>query len=196
MHSLRTACKQSDSERSTSAKIPMAPGHPLPQVPTCKFRAAVIFYKHGSVKWMEPCKIANTYHEEVDNDISNRNGAQSARMAGDGTGANVDGGDELGGDRLGALVVPAATELGEDGVALVAERVEGTDDVRVGPLRDDFGDGPGEGHDTSGEDSEDGGEAHGEERRVTKRRGWRRLPLAESDWDVDERLDQSVVQVL
>ena len=44
MHNLSTACKQRDSDKSTSAKMPIAPGQPLPQVFRCKLRAAVIFY--------------------------------------------------------------------------------------------------------------------------------------------------------
>jgi len=81
----------------------------------------------------------------------------------DSAGARINGSSELDGDILRALVVPAVGELGEDAVALVAERVEGLGDIAVGPLRDDFGDGAGERHDTSSEDSEDGGETHGEE---------------------------------
>ena len=84
-------------------------------------------------------------------------------MTVDGPGANVDGGNDLGGDILRALVVPAGGKLGEDRVALLAEDVESLGDVAVGPLRGDLGDGASEGHDTSGEDSEDGGETHCEE---------------------------------
>jgi len=195
MHNLSTACKQTDSERSMAAKIPIAPGHPLPQVFTCKLRAATIFYNPGSVKCVDPSKLANTYHDEIDDDISNRKVGQTARMVVDGRGTNVDGSDDLGRDRLGALVVSAGSVLGEDGVALVAESVEGTHDVVVGPLRDDFGDGAGEGDDTSSEDSEDGGETHGDEACDEAKR-LEKATLAESDWDVDEKLDQSMVQVL
>ena len=112
--------------------------------------------------------------------MSDRKVGHTTRMIADGAGTNVDGSDKLGRDILGALVVPAATELGEDGVALVAERVEGTDDVVVGPLRDNFGDGAGEGHNTSSEDSEDGGETHGEEACDEARR-LEKATLAESD---------------
>ena len=101
-------------------------------------------------------------------------------MTADGGGTHVDGSDDLSGNLLGALVVPAGSELGEDGVALVAERVEGTDDVVVGPLRDDFGDGAGEGHDTSGEDGEDSGETHGEEA-CDEAKGAEKATLAEND---------------
>ena len=121
------------------------------------------FLQPRSVKSMEPSKLANTYRDDRDDDISNPEVGQTSRMTVDSGGADVDGGNDLGCDLLGALVVPASSELGEDGVTLVAERVEGTDDVVVGPLRDDFGDSTGEGNDTSGEDSEDGGETHGEE---------------------------------
>ena len=84
-------------------------------------------------------------------------------MTADSPGTNVDGSDDLGGDILRALIVPTAGELGDDGIALVAEGVECLGDAAVRPLRDDFGDGTGEGHDTSSEDSEDSGETHGEE---------------------------------
>ena len=129
---------------------------------------------------MEPSKFADTYHDEVDDDISNRKVGQTTGMAVEGGGTNVDGGDKLGGDRLGALVVSTRSVLGQDGVALVAERVEGTDNVVVGPLRDDFGDGAGEGHDTSGEDSEDSGETHGEET-CDEAKGAEKATLAEND---------------
>ena len=45
MHNLSTAFKQSESDRSMAAKMPIAPGHPLPQVFTCTLRATTIFYK-------------------------------------------------------------------------------------------------------------------------------------------------------
>ena len=144
---------------------------------------------------MKSSNFFNTYHDEVDDNIRNRKVGQTTRMAVEGGGANIDGGDKLGGDRLGALVVSTRSVLGQDAVALVAERVEGPDDIVVGPLRDNFGDGAGEGHDTSGEDSEDGGETHGEEACDEAKR-LEKATLAESDWGVDERLDQSMVQVL
>ena len=50
MHNLNTAFKQSESDRSMAAKIPIAPGHPLPQVFTCTLRATTIFYKARSVE--------------------------------------------------------------------------------------------------------------------------------------------------
>jgi len=194
MHTFRTACKQSESERSMAAKMLIAPGHPLPQVLTCKLSAAAIFYKSRSVECMETGELADTYRDDRDDDISNPKVGQTARMAVDGRGADVDGRNDLGSDLLGALVVPAGSELGEDRVALVAERVEGSDDVVVRPLRDDFWDGPGEGNDTSGENSEDGGETHGEDVRDEAKRP-EKATLAESDW-VDEKFDQSAAQVL
>ena len=138
------------------------------------------FLQTESVRWVGPSKPVKTYHDEVDDDISNRKVGQTARMTGDGPSTNVDGSDKLSRDILRALVTAAATELGEDGIALVAERVECTDDVVVGPLRDNFGDGASEGHDTSGEDSEDSGETHGEEVCDEARR-LEKATLAESD---------------
>ena len=49
MHNLSTAFKQSESDRSMAAKMLIAPGHPLPQVFTCKLRATAIFYQAGSI---------------------------------------------------------------------------------------------------------------------------------------------------
>ena len=115
------------------------------------------------VSEVEPWKLSSTYGDDFDDDISNRKVGETAGVVVDGVGTDVDGSNNLGGDLLSALVVPAAAERGEDAVALVAEGVEGVRDVAVGPLRNDFGDGAGEGHDTSSEDSEDGGETHGEE---------------------------------
>jgi len=129
---------------------------------------------------MEPSELANTYRNNLDDDVSNHNVAQTSRMTADGSGANVDGSDKLGGNLPSALVVSASTELGEDGIAFIAERFEGANDVVVGPLRDDFGDGPSKGHDTSGEDSEDGGETHGEEGYDEAKR-LEKATLAESD---------------
>ena len=131
MHDLSAIFKQSDSDRSMLAKIPIAPGHPLPQVFTCKVRAATIFSNRRSVKRIGPSKLANAYHDEVNDDTSNHMVGQTARMVADDRGTNVDGSDDLGRDLLGALVIPAGSELGQDRVALAAQRVEGVDDVVV-----------------------------------------------------------------
>jgi len=48
-HNFSTAFKQSESDKSMAAKMLIAPGHPLPQVLTCKLRATMIFYEVGSV---------------------------------------------------------------------------------------------------------------------------------------------------
>lgn len=104
--------------------------------------------------------------------------------------AIVDDGSDLEDKLLGAIIVPAVTDLGNDSVALVAEGGEGVLDVGVGlivgwgcgliggrggGLIGSWGvglivswDGSGEGHSTGSDNSEDGREAH------CKRR-WRRL---------------------
>ena len=120
-------------------------------------------FLRGRVSQPEPSELANTYRDHFDDDIGNSKVGQAARVIVDGSGARVDGSGQLDGDIIRALVVPAAAELGEDAVAMAVESVEGIRDVAVRPLRDDLGDGAGEGHDTSGEDSEDGGETHCEE---------------------------------
>ena len=198
MHTLSTAFKQSESERSMAAKIPIAPGHPLPQVLTCRLRATTIFWGGRRVSQVELWKLANTYRDDFDDDISNRKVSETTGMVADGVGADVDGSDNLGGDLLGALVVPAAAERGDDAVAVVVEGIEGVHDVAVRPLRNDLGDGTGEGHDTSGEDGEDGGETHGEEAGDEERRAkrLRRLLWLRATEGVDETLNQRVVQVL
>ena len=110
-----------------------------------------------------PWVLANTYGDNVGHDVSKRGCAETARKTANGGGTNVDGSNELNDDCIGALVIIAVVELGNNSVALVAEVGEGVLDVRNPPLRDNVGDGAGEDHGTGSEDSEDGRETHDEE---------------------------------
>lgn len=110
-----------------------------------------------------PWVLADTYGGNVGDNASKHSGTETARETAKGSGTNIDGSNELNNNCIGALVVIAVVELGDDSVALAAEDVEGVLDVRDGPLRDDLGDGAGEGHSTGSEDREDSRETHDEE---------------------------------
>lgn len=103
----------------------------------------------------------STYSYDVDNGSNDRGDdnestAKSAKRAG----ANVDGGDHLDENGVGAGVVVATVESRQDGFALIIEGVESIDSVGGASFRDDFGDGTGEGHGASGEDHESNDETH------------------------------------
>jgi hypothetical protein len=120
-------------------------------------------FLEGCVSEMEPRKLVDTYDDNVSDNVSEREGRKSASETTKGGGTNIDCSNELDDNSVSARVVIAATKLGNNSVALVAEVGEGVLDVGRGPLRDDFGDSAGEGHSTGGEDSKDGGETHDEE---------------------------------
>ena len=65
-------------------------------------------------------KFVATYSDNASNDLSEIRGVNAGETANVAF-ASVDGGIELGDDVTGALVVGAAVELWNDGVALVAE---------------------------------------------------------------------------
>ena len=111
----------------------------------------------------DPRVPADTYGDNVANGSSDWRGSGTASNTTKCVGMIVDGSNELNDNRVGALVVIAAIELGNDSVALAAEVGEGLLNVRSGPLRDDFGDSDGECHGTGRKDSEDGRETHDEE---------------------------------
>jgi hypothetical protein len=120
-------------------------------------------FLEGKVSEADPLKLLNTYGDDLDSRLSNHEGAKTDVNATNSGGALVDSDNELADNETRARIVVAAIEPGEDGVALSAKEAEGVRHVGGGPLLDDFGDGTGEGHSTSSEDGEDGGEAHDEE---------------------------------
>jgi len=112
----------------------------------------------------ETLEIRQTYGDNVDNDGSERGGTdKNTSKTVEDVGTNVDGSNEFNDDCLGARVIVAVVELGDDGIALVAKVAERIPYVRNGPFRDDLGDSAGEGHSAGSEDSEDGRETHDEE---------------------------------
>ena len=111
--------------------------------------------------WLQEHSI--TYGDNVGDDASDGSSSNPASATSKGGFAIVDCGNQLDDNTGGAIVVVAVVELGNDGVALAVEGVEGVLDVDIGPLRDDLGDSSSKGHSTSSKDSEDGRETHYEE---------------------------------
>lgn len=105
---------------------------------------------------------ATTYSDNPNDNLNEFSGRIPPSTAPKGGCTNVDCGNQLDDNGGGAVVGGAGAELGNESVALVVEGVEGIYDVAGGPLLDDLGDSPGEGHCTGGEDSEDSRETHGE----------------------------------
>ena len=104
-----------------------------------------------------------TYSDNVSDDTSDSSGSNPASAASKGGFAIVDRGNQLDDNTGGAIVVVAVVELGNDGVALAVEGVEGVLDVDIGPLRNDLGDSPSQGHSTGSDDNEVSRETHYEE---------------------------------
>jgi len=96
-------------------------------------------FLEGSVSGVEFWKLANTYGDCFNNGVSNRERAKTASKTTKDGGTLADGDNDLGGKESRARVIRAATVLGKDGVALVAEVVEGVLDVGIGPLRNGHG---------------------------------------------------------
>ena len=105
-------------------------------------------------------RFVATYSDNASDDLSEIRGVNAGETANVAF-ARVDGSIELGDDVPGALVVGAAVELWNDGVALVAEGREFI--LHGGPLRNHSWDGAGEGGGTGSDDDEDGRETHDEE---------------------------------
>lgn len=120
-------------------------------------------FLESEVSEADPRKLVSTYRDDLNSRFSNHGDAKNAVKSTKSGGALFDGDDKLADDDARARIVVAAVEPGEDIVAVVAEEAKGVRDIGGGPLRNDFGDGAGEGHGTGGEDSEDGGETHDEE---------------------------------
>ena len=112
---------------------------------------------------MKPLKLPKTYVDNVGDKRSDRSVVGTARKTAESGSLAVNGRSDVADGTVGALIVLAATEFGSDSIQLVAEVGENVLDVPSVPLRDDLGDGAGQDHRTGGEDSEDGGETHGEE---------------------------------
>jgi hypothetical protein len=137
-----------------------------------------------------------TYDDNLNDNLNEGGRGNPAVTSFDDGCASLNSDNQLGDDGGGAIVVGARGELGKDGVALVAEGGEGALDVVGGPLRNDLGDSSSDSHSTSGENSEDGGETHGEERLERGWRGWRRLLGMRATGSVDEIFEQNTVQLL
>ena len=115
------------------------------------------------VSEVKPRNVADTYSNNGNDSVGERQGTKPARNTTKGAGTSANGNFQLGDDFSSTADVVAAIELGKDSVASAAEGVEGGRDIGVGPLLDDFRNSAGEGHDTSSEDGEDGRETHDEE---------------------------------
>jgi len=156
-------------------------------------------FLEGCVSELCPWKLAITHGDNASDERSERRASRTAgTKTTEGGGTSLDGSDELVDNVVGAAVVHAAIELGNDGVGRLAEDVEGVLDFGDGPLlRVDgpildgpvlhgpvldgillvgLGNGGGEGHSTGSEDSEDGRETHDGEA-WEGYFGWKRLEV-------------------
>ena len=127
-----------------------------------------------------PRKLAITHDNNVSDEANQRGGSKTTSKTIKGGGTNVDCSGELDDGVLGAGVVVAIVELGNDYVDRAGEDLEDVLDLGDGSLADDIRDSAGEGHSTGGEDSEDGRETHGEEA-WEGYFGWERLEVSVRD---------------
>ena len=107
--------------------------------------------------------LAKSYCGKIRRSASDPIVSGVARKRLDGGIARGDGSGKLVDEFSRALVVLAAVEFGNDGVAVSTEAGESILDVSGRPLYDHLGDNAGEGHSTGSKDAEDGGQTHDEE---------------------------------
>ena len=156
-------------------------GHLSPQSVLCPSRPFTIFCQRSRVKFVRPWKFADTYGHKINHSrgvvivtAPVGNGLDDVAAVVEGSGQVVDG-------LSGAVVAHAIVKLAKGGTGLLVEVVESRRDVRVagllvgvvgsvrdvhvaGSVRDGIDrDSSGEGNSAGSEDTEDGGETHGDE---------------------------------
>ena len=123
-----------------------------------RFETVRDFLRRGVSEVCQAWDPAKSYGGNIRRSASDPIVCSVARKWLDGGIARGDGCGKLVDEFSRALVVLAAVEFGNDGVAVSTEAGESVLDVRGGPL----GDNAGEGHSTGSKDAEDGGETHDE----------------------------------